>query len=377
MKQRAVVLLVLSVLFINLAGLPIDAQNVQEPYWLLLERGKQYYRSKEYGKALIAFEDAKRNKDEMYLRMQKDFIEFLSADEVRRLGDSISKISLYLKDKPNKRISDIIAEVQFNFSDSVIQDSAKKIISLFDIMRLYPEAEYWIGEVYHEEGEATIALQQYTRALSQQMIVEPNEFTTQIRYRIAEMYHILDNYPNYEKMLIEIVSKDSLWNGDARSEAFIKTAMFKTLTQDGVNRFLVLYRHDNTQVEHAHRLLGFYYYATGRYDKAVEHLTYAFLIQNTILIKEYQIREYGYIFKDYAQLINGVARYSDLETYMQDVDYYKTNYYLAAALYATGQRTTAFYLWTILTKINRAGEWQIRSQLQIKKPYIEPVNERP
>jgi tetratricopeptide (TPR) repeat protein len=377
MKQRAVVLLVLSLLFINLAGVPIDAQNVQEPYWLLLERGKQYYRSKEYGKALIAFEDAKRNKDELYLRMQKDFIEFLSADEVRRLGDSISKISLYLKDKPNKRISDIIAEVQFNFSDSVIQDSAKKIISLFDIMRLYPEAEYWIGEVYREEGELTIALEQYNRALSQQTVVGPNEFTTQIRYRIAEMYHILGNYPQYEKTLIDIASKDSLWNGDARSEVFIRTAMFKTLTQDGVNRFLTLYRHDGTKFENSHRFLGFYYYATGRYDKAVEHLAYAFLIQNTILIKEYQIREYGYVFKDYAQFINGVARYPDLETYMQDVDYYKTTYYLAAALYATGQRTTAFYLWTILTKTNRAGEWQKRSQLQIKKPYIEPVNERP
>jgi len=377
MKLRAVVFLVLSSLFINLLGHPAIAQSVSDPYWLLLEKGKQYYRSREYGKALIAFEDAKRNKDERYIRMQKDFIEFLSKDEVRALGDSISKISLYLKDKPNERISYILAEVKFYFSDSVIQDSANKIISLFDILRLYPEAEYWIGEVYREEGESTIALQQYNRALSQQMVVEPNEFTTQIQYRIAEMYHILNNYQSYEKTLIDIVSKDSLWDGDARSELFIKTAIFKTLTNDGVNRFLTLYRHDATQVEKAHRLLGFYYYATGRYDKSVEHLTYAFLIQNTILIKEYQIREYGYVFTDYFRLIAGISRYTDLETYMQDVDYYKTVYYLAAALYATGQRTTAFSLWTILTKTNPAGEWQKRSQLQIKKPYIEPVNERP
>jgi tetratricopeptide (TPR) repeat protein len=377
MKYRGVVLFALSALFINITKLPLSAQTTGEPYWLLLERGKQYYRTMEYGKALIAFEDAKRTRNELYLKMQKDFIEFLSADEVRVLGDSISKISLYLKDRPNKRISDILAEIQYHFPESVIQDSAQKIISLFDILRLYPEAEYWIGEVYREEGEATIALQQYTRALSQQRIVGSDDFTIQIEYKIVEMYHILGNYPQYEKTLIDIVSQDSLWNGDSRSQSFIKTAMFRTLTDDGINRFLTLYRHDNTQIERAHRLLGFYYYVTGRYDKSIEHLTFAFLIQNSMLIKEYQLRVYGYTFKDYMDLINKLVRFSDLETYMQDVDYYKTNYYLAAALFATGRRSTAMYIWTVLSKNPRASEWQKRSQMQLKKPYIEPINERP
>ncbi|AEJ19641.1 tetratricopeptide repeat protein [Gracilinema caldarium] len=377
MKYRGVILFVVSTLFINITVLPLSAQTNGEPYWLLLERGKQYYRSKTYGKALIAFEDAKRTRNELYLRMQKDFIEFLSADEVRVLGDSINKISLYLKDRPNKRISDILSEIHYHFPESIIQDSAQKIISLFDILRLYPEAEYWIGEVYREEGEAAIALQQYMRALSQQHIVGNEEFTTQIQYKIADMYHILGNYPQYEKTLIEIVSKDSLWNGDSRSESFMRTAMFRTLIDDGVNRFLTLYRHEDTQAERAHRILGFYYYATGRYDKSIEHLTYAFLIQNSMLIKEYQLREYGFVFNDYLDLIHRLVRFSDLETYIQDVDYYKTNYYLAAALYATGRRSTAMYLWTVLSKNTRTSEWQKRSQMQLKNPYIEPINERP
>ncbi|HGJ67603.1 MAG: tetratricopeptide repeat protein [Spirochaetota bacterium] len=377
MKRNSVVLTGFMILFINIISQHLAAQTIHEPYWMLLERGKQYFRTAEYGKALIAFEDAKRTKDAFYKKMQDDFIDFLSVNEVRALGDSISKIELYLKDRPNKRISEIISEVRFFYSESILQDSAQKIISLFDILRLYPEAEYWIGEVYRVEGEVKIALRQYNRALSQQIMVEPNEFANDIRYKIADMQYLLGDYPGYEKTLLEIVSYDSLWNGDARSQAFIRTAMFKTLTKDGINRFLILYRHDPTKVEPAHRRLGLYYYATGRYDKSVEHLTYSFLIQNTMLIKEYQNREYGYVFNDYSTLINGALRYTDLETYMKNVDYYKTNYYLAAALYATGERSSALYLWTVLSKLNTAGEWQKRSLVQLKNPYIEPVNERP
>lgn len=377
MKKKMIVLFLVSTLLFELVTPQLNAQTTYEPYWLLLEKGKQYYRFKEYGKALIAFEDAKRIKDELYLKMQRDFIEFLSANEVRALGDSLNKILLYLNDKPNKRISEIIEEINFNFSETLIQDSAKNLISLFDILRLYPEAEYWIGEVYREEGEINIALQQYNRALSQQLLINPNELTTQIRYKIADMFYILGNYPQYEKTLIEIVSEDSLWNGDDRSQSFIRSSMFKTLTEDGVNRFLTLYRYDSIKFERAHRLLGLYYYATGRYDKSVEHLTYAFLIQNTILIKEYQLKEYTYVFKDFTQLITSSARLEDLENYMYEVDFFKTNYYLAAAMYATGQRSIAFYLWNIIAKTNKAAEWQKRSKLQIEKPYIEPVNERP
>ncbi|WP_304224441.1 hypothetical protein [Gracilinema caldarium] len=357
--------------------LPLLAQVSEDPYWLVLEKGKQYFRNSEYGKALNAFEDAKRKRDAVYSKMQKDWIDFLSLNEVRALGDSLGKLELFLKDKPNKRISDIISEIKYQYKDTVIQDSSQKIIGLIDQLRIYPEAEYWIGEVYRIEGELKIALKQYERSLSQQLAIENNGFTTVIRYKIAEMHYLLKDYLNYEKVLINILSSDTLWSADTRSQSFIRTAMFKTLTEDGINRFLVLYRYDLTDVEQAHRKLGFYYYATGRYDKAVEHLTYAFLIQNTLLIKEIQRREYGFIFSDYTQLLRNLERYVDLEPFIIDIDYYKTNYYLAAALFAVGQRSTAFSLWTILSKYEQAEEWQKRSQTQLKKPFIEPINQQP
>lgn len=377
MKRKVSELLFFITLLHLINPLSLLAQVSEDPYWLVLEKGKQYFRNNEYGKALNAFEDAKRKRDAVYSKMQKDWIDFLSLNEVRALGDSLSKLELFLKDKPSKRISEIISEIKYQYKDTVIQDSSQKIISLIDQLRLYPEAEFWIGEVYRVEGEIKIALKQYERALSQQLAIENNGFTTLIRYKIAEMHYLLKDYLNYEKVLINILSSDTLWSADAHSQSFIRTAMFKTLTEDGINRFLVLYRYDLTDVEQAHRKLGFYYYTTGRYDKAVEHLTYAFLIQNTLLIKEIQRREYGYIFSDYTQLLRNLNRYVDLEPFINDVDYYKTNYYLAAALFAVGQRSTAFSLWTILSKYDQAEEWQKRSQTQLKKPFIEPINQQP
>ena len=60
-----------------LISAPLFAQSTL-PWWLSLEYGKQRFRNRDFGAALILFEDARRSRRAMYERMERDFISLLS-----------------------------------------------------------------------------------------------------------------------------------------------------------------------------------------------------------------------------------------------------------------------------------------------------------
>ena len=146
-------------------------------------------------------------------------------------------------------------------------------------------------------------------------------------------------------------------------------------TNDPIGRFLTVFRYNNTTVERAHRLLGFYYYASGRHIQAAEHLMFAFLIQNTIMIEEILRNQYDFVFTNLDALMDEVMRRQILIDYKKEVEYYKTLYYFASALYASGstKRTAARQIWEFLARRPEAKEWGGRARLQLRAPYIEQI----
>jgi tetratricopeptide (TPR) repeat protein len=186
-----------------------------------------------------------------------------------------------------------------------------------------------------------------------------------------------------ERALLDILSgpgangepRDGLWTGG--DDSFAKSALSRTLENDGISRFLTLYRYNNTQVEAAHRLLGYYYYAAGRHSQAKEHLMFAFLIQNTVLLEELIRARYDYTFTGLEDLTADIQRNSLLAAYIEDADYYKTAYYLGTSLFATGKTSAARPFWTFLAGRDQAGEWRGRARNQLRSPFVERAIEMP
>jgi hypothetical protein len=88
-------------------------------------------------------------------------------------------------------------------------------------------------------------------------------------------------------------------------------------------------------------------------------------------------REYDFIFTDLPALAEKINRNPLLSSYVQEVEYYKTAYYLAAALYLGGRPVVARNFWTFLAGQPQAGEWQRRAIVQLRNPHVEPVVEMP
>lgn len=369
---------VIPIVFLLLYSLPLWAQRQAErPYWYSLERGKQLFRNGDYGNALMAFEDARRDRRDMYTRMKDDMITVLSIPEVRRMGDSLEFIEPYIVERYHINAAAALEEVYYRVSKAAINGSANRVLEELDRLKAFPEAEYWIGETFRMEGELGVALEQYKKAHEQRAFLENPAFDTDILYRIVELLKIKQEYGEMEARIKEILAQDSLYSGPATA----LSTMTRILTESGINRLLTVYRHTNTVTERAYRLLGLHYYATeaprpqgyaaGRLSPAAEHLMIAFLTQNTILIQELIRRQYDFAFTTLDALITDAGHNPVLVAYMADCEYFKTIYYFAAALYADGQRVLGRRLWTLLSLHPEAGEWSKRSANQLRSPFMD------
>jgi len=365
--------LVLAVLFA--AGLPLHAQTAVFPYWLTLEQGKRLFRDGDYGKALIAFEDARRQRKTMYADYERSWINLLSLSEVRKLDDSLARIEKYISENNELKARRALDELYLRVPKERLRDSGLEALRWLGTLREYPEAEYWIGETYRLEGELAIALRQYRLAYEQRSLLQTPDFYIEIMYRMADIHYQRQEYNNMEQILTDILARDVLWSDE--SENFLRASMSRTLKQQGVDRFLLLYRYDFSLSEKAHRQLGLYYYATGRHSRALDHLLFSFLIQTTTVVNELKRLDFDFAFSGYRSLLASAGERAQLVDYMRQTEYYRTAYYLGAALFAVGDRSSAAEIWKVLSVQAAGGEWQDRARRQLLAPQIEPVVEKP
>ncbi|MDR1929124.1 MAG: hypothetical protein LBQ44_00705 [Treponema sp.] len=364
------------------AALPAHAQQPgSDPWWLTLEQGKRFFRNGEYGEALRSFESARENRRQRYAKMERDFITVLSIHEVRLLGDNLDLVETYIEREYRTDAAEALKQLYYRVPKNKLGNSAKKALTELGRLKSYPEAEYWIGEIYRAEGELSIALKQYQKAYEDREKLETPGFETEILYRMADARRLSQEYPEMEELLTEILKQDSLWGG----ESFNRGAMMRSLENNGLNRFLVLYRHNNPAAERAHRLLGMYYYASGRHNRAAEHLLFAFVIQSTLMIDSLIKEQYNYSFSALSALVRDASSDPELRRFMIETEYFKTLYYLANSLYGSGKNAPAREIWVFLrdnTGISgaagaarAAGEWRTRSLNQLSRPVLDRVPE--
>jgi tetratricopeptide (TPR) repeat protein len=370
------------------SALPVFAQQTR-PWWYTLEEGKLFFRNGAYGNALMAFDDARRTREAQFSRMEQDMVNLLSLPEVRRLGDSLEQVEAYIHERDQPAAAAALAELYHRFPKDSLGGSANRALEALDRLKAYPEAEYWLGETYRAEGELALALRQYQTAYARRDLLEIPSFETEILYKIVDIRRLRMEYQEMEAQAREILEgigsggtvRDGLW-----VQELTRAAMSRILENDGVSRFLSLYRYRNIPMERAHRLLGFFYFSSSRHLPAAEHLMFAFLIQNTLIIDEVIRGRYDFIFTTPAALmdeIRGKPRFDAfdvpgaIEAFLEEVEYFRTAYYLASAFFAAGKQKPARELWDFLASCPEAGEWRVRSLNQLRSPYIEGALEMP
>jgi len=351
------------------------AKKKERPWWYALEEGKKAFREGDYGRALSYFEDARDTRKKFWERHKKAFVALMTIPEVRRYGDALDRAEKYAEEHSHDEAKLALETLYFNAAPGVLNNSVKAALNCFDLLKACPEAGFWIGEVYRMEGENEIALRQYGKALEG---AGPEDAAQRrnILYRIAGTNREMQRYNDMEAAYNEILKSDALWND---SENFIRNSMLKTLETDGINTFLIRFRHKNPDTDKAHRELGHFYYMTGRYNLAQIQLMFACLIESTIIIEEVKRGKYDFVFTTLDDLMAELERKKEVRRYIEDSGYFKNLYYLAAALYANGKISPANEIWRFVSAQGEdgAGEWANRSRNQMRSPFMEKLIEMP
>lgn len=233
-----------------------------------------------------------------------------------------------------------------------------------------PEASFLQGRIYAVEGEYALAEKFFKRALEQRRQLYVLEDRYAILYELASIYSIQKKYRDYEGILLEIVKDQDTFSSARFSR--LRDSFVKTLTDEGFEALVNLYRLKNDFAQRANHDLGILYCRTGRSYQAVLHLTLACLAVTSTLADELKAHDTDYRFAGMRDLLKKSGERSYLRDFVGDTRFLEGLYYLGSSLYIHGVPSEAAFLWKIVQEFSR-GDLKIQSANQLKSPRPEPL----
>ena len=265
-----------------------------DPSWLQYQEGLRLSERRRFDEALLSFKDAIETRASLFDRVSRDVEAALATKEAARAKGSLSAlvellaardlIPQDLEATEAKAGSSIVAELGLlrerspsnplrGLIDAVllvvderglsrIGDSTDALRKAAADLRYYPEAEFGIGRIVPlAEGEARLAELQMLRAYDMSGSLELGDDRYAMLESLADVYKAQGDLQDYEQRLREIADASDLF---AAKDAFYRNAMERTLAQQGVDKFMTLYRVEEGFATRAYSSLGSLYLEAGR-----------------------------------------------------------------------------------------------------------------
>jgi tetratricopeptide (TPR) repeat protein len=295
-----------------------------------------------------------------------------------------------------------------------------------------PEAEYWMGRVFEEEGELTLAVAQYQKALEQSRYLYIGDDHIDIAYRLADSYKKSGEWDKYEFQLQVLVDGEIARNQEIMDREHLYAV---TLKEKGLDELLYLYRLNYSYSLRAFRELGVYYYKQGRYRSCTIYNLYSVMTYFSLGINELikddpefqfprtldKLLEYNkdwyyddversvrlidpefsfvrvegsrdlvnekeqvdkalafmeasgdpYYYSGVGYVLDLFRHNKALVPFMKNHNIYQSLYYLACSLYAEGFSESARHIWSILSRDTHSGSWSLSARDQLSSPHID------
>ncbi len=368
-----------------------------DPSWLQYQEGLRLSERRRFDEALLSFKDAIETRASLFDRVSRDVEAALATKEAARAKGSLSAlvellaardlIPQDLEATEAKAGSSIVAELGLlrerspsnplrGLIDAVllvvderglsrIGDSTDALRKAAADLRYYPEAEFGIGRIYLAEGEARLAELQMLRAYDMSGSLELGDDRYAMLESLADVYKAQGDLQDYEQRLREIADASDLF---AAKDDFYRNAMERTLAQQGVDKFMTLYRVDEGFATRAYSSLGSLYLEAGR-PLAVIYLAAAVNAVLTREIDEIKVDEPDYAYAGLADLASRIAAGREMWAYASNSGLWRDMVLLGEALAQGGSRDTARELWSAVAstlgraepRLGRADPWRKRA----------------
>jgi tetratricopeptide (TPR) repeat protein len=238
------------------------------------------------------------------------------------------------------------------------------------VVGTFPEAEIAIGDIYKVEGEVGLSIKQYEKAYNLRNSLTIPEEKYEISYKLAGIFEEQQQYRDMESRLLEIIAEDKAYNPPKTSR--LREQVVANFWKSDIDGVLKLYRFEQLFPARAHSKLGWFYYKTGRFDPAVEHLLYAASEKMKPALDAAMEADPEYQFTTLDDFLMRASSIASIKTYLEESALFADLYYLAGCAFQTGKPEHGVRLWKSISVVSFAGRFQIMSQRQLKSPWMEP-----
>ncbi len=332
--------------------LPLAAQasSPGNEGWRLLEKARLDFEAGSYGTALHFCELAR----EQHLRDTEYKLTVLTRSlapaEVRRAGDNIDEVYAVLQKRNDSAALAILDTILMVKPREFFEKSIQRILSWLEKRKAYPEAEILTGMIYEAEGEYGQAMHYYELARNNsEMLDIPNEKYT-LLYRMADLAALGTNPFDAEAFLLMVLTDDALF-GSTDQIGPVLASMVSALEKDqDIERFFMLYRHDNFLGLKAFRDLSVFYRNSGRPEKAMPVASLAAVIIITRLSEAVKAADLEYGYSNLSDLFRRCGNSRDIMKWAGDNKVWDSLLLFARTLESRGGRKGAYALRSALAE---------------------------
>jgi tetratricopeptide (TPR) repeat protein len=236
---------------------------------------------------------------------------------------------------------------------------------------VYPEADFWIGQVFMQEADWPMAQDQFRKAYGARKDLYVWEDQYRILYALAEADFRQKDYKDFEERLLLIVKDHDLFSFPQLSSH--RMTMERQLNENGLDKLLTLYRSDKDFATQAHSWLGAYYVQRGLYSKAQIHLILAVVNSFSKMISYKEYFEPDWEYSSYAALFADPLLSEQFSDFAKASRLYADLYFLSLSLLGQGNKTQCLPIAIWLVKQPKAGSWSAKAAVLLQNPEIQPL----
>jgi hypothetical protein len=347
--------------------------RAEDPSWLDYQAGVKLFGEKRLGEALVSFKASVDERAALFGRASQDIAAALAAKEASQARGSLAALTELLAARDfiaqdlvamrGKAGGSILAEMRLlrerapssplrGLIDATllvveerglsrIGDSLDALKAQADALAKYPEAEFWMGKVYLAEGEARLAELQIQRAYDMRDSLEVEDDRFSMLESLAGIYRAEGDLRDYELKLREIADASDLF---ASKDEYFRNAMERTLANQGIDKFMELYRIDESFALESYSSLGELYLDAGR-PLAVIYLAAAVDAALTREIAAIQVDSPDYEYSGLSGLESRILASGERSRFAVESGLWKNLVLLGQALAASGYDESAREIW--------------------------------
>ena len=284
--------------------------QVKENGSRLYQDALTYFDLKEYGKALSLSEEAVVQRKDFVQDEIKKLNDAIEPKEVQKVGTKISEIKKILEKREEWIALKIIENYMNRKGDDFFQNDINKMISYMESIKVFPEAQKLIGDIYKIEGEYSFAEYYYNEALKSSNVLDIPDQRYEILYLLAELCELQNDEDGREKRLLGILNEDNKYT----DKSFVN-AMLRTIRQDkedSMEKFFKLYRAENYYMMNAYSLLADFYSDKGDKEKALGFYAIAVITGFTKVYSVVQKRNINFEYEGVSSVLFEASHYDDI-----------------------------------------------------------------